>query len=212
MTIYLYIKTHNKTGLKYLGKTSAKDPYRYYGSGTYWKAHLRKHGYDFSTIILKECKTNTEVKYWGEHYSNLWNVVESKEWANLKPETGEGGAMSYVWNKGVSMGHHWTNGKEFVVQRQCPGEGWVRGSPTKGRSYQHKSSEAKTQSGHKGIPWWNNGIKCKRSIEQPGPEWVRGFLSSSTGSKGMTWWNNGILSKMSFHSPGPEWTKGRVKL
>ena len=30
MTIYLYKKIHNKTGLQYLGKTS-KDPYAYSG-------------------------------------------------------------------------------------------------------------------------------------------------------------------------------------
>lgn len=90
MTIYLYVKTHTKTGLKYLGKTSAKDPCKYRGSGKYWLKHLKKYGYDYSTEILKECQSNDEIKYWGLYYSNLWNVVESKEWANLKPETGDG--------------------------------------------------------------------------------------------------------------------------
>ena len=37
--IYLYKKTHNKTGLKYLGKTISKDPYTYSGSGVYWTRH-----------------------------------------------------------------------------------------------------------------------------------------------------------------------------
>ena len=44
MPIYtLYVKTHNKTGLKYLGRTT-QDPYKYKGSGTYWRSHLKKHG------------------------------------------------------------------------------------------------------------------------------------------------------------------------
>lgn len=92
--IYLYQKIHRKTGLKYLGQTSAKDPYSYPGSGTYWKLHLKKHGYDFDTIILRECKSKDELREWGIYYSNLWNIVDSDEWANLKIEQGDGGRQS----------------------------------------------------------------------------------------------------------------------
>lgn len=88
--IYLYVKTHNKTGLKYLGKTVSKDPHAYAGSGKYWKNHLRKHGYDYTTEILQECSSAEELKYWGNYYSKLFDVVESNEWANLMPEVGDG--------------------------------------------------------------------------------------------------------------------------
>jgi hypothetical protein len=91
MTIYLYVKTHSKTGLKYLGQTSSNDPHKYPGSGMYWKSHLKKHGLDYTTEILKECQTKTELKEWGIYYSKLWNVVESKDWANLTEESGLGG-------------------------------------------------------------------------------------------------------------------------
>lgn len=94
MTIYLYKKTHNKTGLQYLGKTKQQDPHTYQGSGTRWGHHIKKHGYDVTTEILKECSTNEEVKEWGIYYSELWNVVESDAWANLKPEAGDGGTPS----------------------------------------------------------------------------------------------------------------------
>lgn len=40
--IYLYVKTHNITGLKYLGKTNNKDPHSYKGSGKYWILHCKK--------------------------------------------------------------------------------------------------------------------------------------------------------------------------
>jgi len=119
MTIYLYVKTHNKTGLKYLGQTSAIDPHKYSGSGVYWKSHLKKHGYDYSTEILKECQTKEEIKELGIYFSKLWNVAESDEWANLKIEQGDGGRQNaeirqkireagkgrIPWNKGISM---WT--------------------------------------------------------------------------------------------------------
>ena len=94
MSIYLYVKTHRKTGLKYLGKTTLSDPYSYSGSGTRWLKHLKKHGFDFETEILKECQTEEELKEWGLYYSNLWNVSESKDWANLKSEEGQGGRHS----------------------------------------------------------------------------------------------------------------------
>ena len=92
MIIYLYVKTHNKTGLKYLGKTTKKDSHKYFGSGIRWLNHLNKHGYDYTTDILRECHSEEELKEWGLYYSNLWNIVESKEWANLKTEEGQGGS------------------------------------------------------------------------------------------------------------------------
>ena len=91
MITYLYVKTHTITGLKYLGKTIQKDPHKYKGSGTYWCNHLRKHGATYTTEILKECEDPAMVNFWGQHYSDLWNIVQSDEWANLKPETGTGG-------------------------------------------------------------------------------------------------------------------------
>lgn len=93
MTIYLYVKTHNITGLKYLGKT-AKDPFIYNGSGKYWQRHLRKYGYDITTEILFETTDPSEIKEKGLYYSNLFDVVNSDQWANLKPESGDGGVTS----------------------------------------------------------------------------------------------------------------------
>jgi hypothetical protein len=102
MTIYyLYVKTHNITGLKYLGYTKRKDPYKYKGSGKYWIKHIKKHEYDVTTEILKECLSKDEIKEWGLYYSNLWNIVESRDnngnktWANLKPEDGDGGQTAF---------------------------------------------------------------------------------------------------------------------
>lgn len=94
--IYLYLKTHNKTGLKYLGKTVSKDPYSYPGSGKVWRRHIEKHGYDVTTEILLETDDLDELRNVGMYYSNLWNIVQSKEFANLVPEIGDGGAMPWT--------------------------------------------------------------------------------------------------------------------
>jgi hypothetical protein len=94
--IYLYKKTHKTTGLQYLGKTARADPYTYPGSGKRWRAHLDKHGYEFDTEILAESENPSEIAKMGLHYSHLWNVVDDENWANLKPESGDGGTFTHT--------------------------------------------------------------------------------------------------------------------
>lgn len=94
--IYLYIKTHRITGLRYLGKTSSNDPHLYPGSGKRWRAHLEKYGYNFDTEVLLESNDPVKIKEAGLHYSKLWNIVEDTNWANLKPESGDGGTFTHT--------------------------------------------------------------------------------------------------------------------
>jgi hypothetical protein len=91
-TTYLYLK-ESPLGLKYLGKTE-QDPFEYVGSGKYWKRHLAKHKFtskDIKTTILFETIDKEELKNKGLYYSELYNIVDSEEWANLKLEIGDGG-------------------------------------------------------------------------------------------------------------------------
>ena len=97
MTIYyLMVKTQIITGLKYLCQTKNKNPHTYLGSGKYWGSHLRKHGKDITTVIIRECSSKEELREWGIYYSILWNIVTdrdangNKTWANLIPESGSG--------------------------------------------------------------------------------------------------------------------------
>jgi len=90
MIVYkLYVKTHTKTGLRYLGFTT-KNPFTYAGSGLYWTRHLDTHGHDVRTVVIHEAESMAELKHWGKYYSAMWNVVESEQWANLKDEEGQG--------------------------------------------------------------------------------------------------------------------------
>ena len=109
--MYLYVKTHNVTGLKYLGKT-IKDPFKYKGSGTYWLRHLKKYGEDVTTEILLETNNKEELKEKGIYYSALWNVVESKDWANIVPEQGDGGDISKSPNHIMAMKNKDVSGKK----------------------------------------------------------------------------------------------------
>lgn len=127
MPIYLYIKTHNITGLKYLGKTTAKDPHKYSGSGLYWKRHLRDHGKNYITDILLMTESKKEIKEQGIYYSNLWNIVNSRDaygnklWANLKPEEGDGGETNGpyrpAWNKGIKYIDYYSPENAAIVSK-----------------------------------------------------------------------------------------------
>ena len=92
MTTYLYIKQHILTGLKYFGKT-IKNPYTYKGSGRYWKAHLRKHGFEVDTLQVWEFDDSELCKQFALKFSRDNNIVSSSEWANLREENGADGNL-----------------------------------------------------------------------------------------------------------------------
>lgn len=92
MQIYLYIKTHNITGLKYFGKTTNKDPFKYRGSGKYWKRHIRKYGYDVNTEIFGQYTDELLCSLAALKFSKENNIVNSRLWANLQEENGYDGA------------------------------------------------------------------------------------------------------------------------
>jgi len=165
--IYIYLKTHNVTGLKYLGKTE-RDPFKYCGSGVLWTRHLKKYGKNIATIILAECETKEEARNKGIYFSELYNIVDSKEFANLVVEAGEG------HNKGVKLDiytedrnnkisqkvkNHWKENKE------------KRSKQNKNRTWKLSPENAKKVSQYiingpkdncKNTIWINNGICDKR--------------------------------------------------
>ena len=89
--ISLYVKTHNKTGLNYLGKTT-KDPLKYKGSGKWWKRHIEKHGNDVTTIVVSQFECEDECNNFALILSRDLNIVDSERWANLIVENGKDGA------------------------------------------------------------------------------------------------------------------------
>ena len=84
----LMIKTHCVTGLKYLCITKRENYEEYLGSGTYWTNHLEKHGKSITTELIYQTEDYKDFVDRCNHYSMLYDVVYSKEWANLVPETG----------------------------------------------------------------------------------------------------------------------------
>ena len=88
MITSIYIKTHNVTGLKYFGITKKKDIEKYKGSGKYWKNHIKKHGYNCRTKVVRTFTNMEDCRWWCIKFSIINNIVESKDWANLMNENG----------------------------------------------------------------------------------------------------------------------------
>ena len=95
--IYLYLKQHKITGLKYFGRTTSKNPFKYKGSGKRWGYHCNKHGWEHITTIdiwgfdCQEACTEFALKF-----SKQNNIVESIEYANLEIEDGLNGKLSGI--------------------------------------------------------------------------------------------------------------------
>jgi hypothetical protein len=114
MTIYptvLYIKQHSVTGLKYFGKTTAKDPYKYKGSGTDWKLHLKEYGSEhiITTHVFGPFTDSIVISEFALAFSRDNHIVESKDWANLKEENGLDGVVA-----GTKRGPHSEETKQKI--------------------------------------------------------------------------------------------------
>ncbi|HET8688408.1 MAG TPA: NUMOD3 domain-containing DNA-binding protein [Methanosarcina sp.] len=156
---WLYIKQHNITGLKYFGKTT-RNPYSYIGSGTYWRRHLKLHGRDVTTLWCQLFNSEDEIKKFALEFSNKNNIVESKEWANLRPEDGlEGGSIP-----GHKRSIETREKLSIIASKRIQSEesNRKRSAALKGvprpRSEEHQANLTKSLKGK--IPW-NKGLKLE---------------------------------------------------
>ena len=186
-TIYLYLKTHNKTGLKYFGMTK-QDPEKYMGSGKRWRNHLSKHGNDVTTEIVYKSKDKSEIAEVGKHYSKLWNIVESNEFANLKIEEGDGGF------------DHINDGSESHIKR-CKKAASLVKNRGKGRPFTSETAGLTFLGKH-------HTDKAKKKISKANKVKQKGERNSQYGTM---WITDGFASKkINKNDPVPNgWYKGR---
>jgi hypothetical protein len=148
--IYIYVKIHKLTGLKYFGKTT-KDSYEtYLGSGLVWKRHLKKYGKDIKTFLIKtfeetevENCTNFCVKFSVDN-----RIVESEYWANLRIENGTDGAP---------VGHKGSNPSKESRERTSK----IAKKRWENSDFKMKVSESQKTS-------WNEERKTKHSLKLTG--------------------------------------------
>lgn len=149
-TIYLYVKQHAVTGLKYFGKT-VRNPYSYPGSGVVWKRHYRKHGKEhITTTDVWSFDDYDQAKDFAISFSNRNNIVESGEWANLMIEQLDGGDTSHSINYVNSMKNR--PSRKGIPHREETIAKMRKPKPNK-EGYKHLVPPS-----HKGRVYINNGI------------------------------------------------------
>lgn len=120
----LMIKQHIETGLKYLCYTKKTgDAFENYkGSGLVWKRHLKKYGDNITTEVIYETDDYEQFKQYALTKSIEFDIIESKDWANLKNETGDGGdtVSSKCWITDGIVDKYWPKEQELP-------EGWFKG-------------------------------------------------------------------------------------
>lgn len=194
MTIYLYIKKHTETGLKYFGVTE-KNPFKYKGSGVYWKNHIMKYGDDkiitlevwgFDDINL--C-SNFAIKFSFEN-----NIVNSQEWANQIYENGINktpnvrGLKHTDQNKQIlsqkMLGRlWWNNGIIQIRSEHSPGNDFVRGRlkfkrrPPSAETSLKRSNSLKANYLLKGLKPHNFGIPLNESQKKNLSDKRKGLVS-----------------------------------
>lgn len=157
--IYIYLKTHNITGLMYLGKTK-QDPYTYRGSGIRWLNHLRKHGNDVTTEILFSSDDPTQVKEKGLEYSTKWDIVKNCNFANLVEESGSGGDTSKSPNYVIGM----------ASRNLSTNINFINGIKNRDVSNIKKMRAGKSPAVEHNLKWYNNGYENIYVTEGTNPE------------------------------------------
>ena len=97
----LYIK--ELAGIKYFGKTS-RNPYSYLGSGVIWNDRIKKYGKEnIKTLWVSNLYDDPRIiQEVALAFSKENQIVESNEWANMKPENGlNGGRHGHKGNLGA---------------------------------------------------------------------------------------------------------------
>jgi hypothetical protein len=172
---YLYIKQHSITGLKYLGKTTKKDPNKYNGSGKYWTPHRNKHGVEhIETLWYCLFTEEDELVKFALMVSALWDIVNSTEWANLITENGKDGCPKGINRPPPSI--------ESNIKRSIALKGRKNGP----LSYDHRENIRIAKTGKKLGPQTDEH-KTKRILAMIGkkhtPERIEKMRISKTGKK-----------------------------
>ena len=166
----------------YFGKTTKSDVVKYKGSGKYWLRHLNKHGCDVETLWISELFLDEELLIeFAEFFSEIFNIVESDKWANMKPENGLDG--------GRSPGFTGTaNSKE------------ARERTSLRMKANNPMNDPSVKAKHKAI-MESELLSIKRSQLKKNNKNVRG----------KSWFNNGTVTKMFNPDEVPDgWVKGRL--
>jgi hypothetical protein len=99
----IYHKQCSHCGLNYMGKTSVDDIENYPGSGKHWQRHLQKYNAKSIHVWNSDWFYDNSIVDYALDLSIKYNIVESKDWANLKEENGlDGGDPGCLGREKIS--------------------------------------------------------------------------------------------------------------
>ena len=197
IVVYLYIKHHAITKLKYFGKCSGSDPWKYKGSGKYWLRHIKKYGKEHvETLRIWSFDCSYDANLFALKFSKDNDIANSKEWANLIDENALDG-----WPPGqkhsteakikISQGNAGLKRSEECRKKQSERQrGTKRSEETRKKQSEaqikrfsrpeerkrHLLNAQKTLGVRVGKKHYNNGIITKTFKEHPGDGWVLGGM------------------------------------
>ena len=220
MITYLYHKKHAKTGLNYFGKT-IKNPYKYHGSGVYWKRHLKQHGKEIITIQVWEFTDLNECQTFALDFSIKNNIVNSTEWANCVLENGVDGQSPGFKNAKLAEYNRIHSGVNHISKKP----GFIPNRLGKKDSIETIEKKRMAHLGKSHAPLSEETKqKISAALSRPRPEkagknnsmygykWSKEQLKQKSDRlKGTHWWNNSIQECMARGSPGITWVRGRLK-
>jgi hypothetical protein len=79
--------------LLYLGKTVRHDPYKYVGSGLYWRRHIAVHGKEIDTLWVELFHDKDLLIELADFMSKFFAIAHDDKWANLVEENGLDGGQ-----------------------------------------------------------------------------------------------------------------------
>jgi hypothetical protein len=151
-SIWLYVKQHNVTGLKYFGKTS-NNPHKYKGSGLHWARHLALHGNDVTTTWCELFTDKESLVEFALFFSEEFDIVQSNKWANLKAENGLDGNA-----KGTN-------------NRKTTDKGIKRTASTRAKLSTARKGKSAWNKGILHTPDTKNKISTSRKLKSADPTW-----------------------------------------
>jgi hypothetical protein len=187
----IYHKKCSHCGLNYLGKSVQENIEMYSGSGKRWTQHLKKHKAKSIHVWSSDWFYDESIKEYALNLSESLNIVDSKEWANLKPENGiDGGAQEWSEVSRKRLSETITGRKqsdEWIAKRNTK-----ESNAKKSQSHKLRLSESKTLQKHLSrtlqtkaarkkagktfstLKWFTNGVESVRRKECPGAGWIEG--------------------------------------
>lgn len=123
MRYKLMVKTHIKTGLRYLCVTVRENYQGYLGSGKEWKQHLKENGPHIITELIFESDNKAEFSEVCIQKSIEYDIVNSQSWANQTLERGGGEYLTDENGKRITMTFN-TNMSEEELLEFCRNAKW----------------------------------------------------------------------------------------